>query len=646
MKTILICCSLALSGALLSACYPEARKADARKAEASKDDSAGNFEQRSVNVAELKNDTDAANRRVSAAFLADRIREAVLAVTPHPHLASRAEGADYFISGRLSRAASVINPGSPPAEGAYQLSLQLRDANATLAEQQIEGATSDELDAKLALAVKQLLADAREPRPQPLAPVAGQVPAAAAPKPVEMPGEEVLDAQPKLAPLAPFAAPVPKLITLPNGLRIYLVERQGDGIEAINLVLRRGGAASPDKPGLASLTASMMEAGAAGMSQTKLAEAADRIGGSLRVSASQFATVVGISAMPTRLPAMVALLGKVALQPTFAEAEWKRIRAQREAEIVDARAQPGVGADHAFRSAVYGSHPLGRPLEGTAESVKALSLADVKAFYAGYSPQEAALVAVGGAAGKDVIAALTKAFGGWKAGRAPAPQQDLAKAELPEAAPRLVMVDFPGKPQSVLIVGQPSVPRSSPDHLALELLNAILGGSFTSRLNQNLRELHGYTYGAGSAFQFGRGPGAFYARSSVKTDVTGAALGEVIKEIDRAVAEPITQPELERGKALLTYELTEQLSHADSAAGAIAAIFIYDLPNDEYAGFVQRLSGLTVGDVQAAAQRALRPGSMTVTIAGDLKAVTPQLEAAKLGLPPAQLRDAAGAEVK
>ena len=617
MRTILISC---LALATLSGCHQTSKESGG----------ASGFADKTLNVTELKNETDAAGRKVSAGFLADRIREEVLAVTPHPHLTAGAAGADYLISGTLSRSGD-----------AYALALALRDAKETLAEEQVGGANSDELDAKLAAAVKKLLAEAREPKPKapPPAPVA-----AAPARPVEMPGEEVLDSQPKLPPLAPFAAPVPKVITLPNGLRIYLVERQGDGIEAVNLVLKRGGEAAPDKAGLATLTASMMEAGAAGMSQTQLAQAADAIGGALHVSASQFATVVGISAMPTRLPAMVTLLSKVALKPTFAEAEWKRTRSQRLAEIIESRAQPVVGADRAFRSAIYGSHPLGQPLEGTAESVKSLSLADLKAFYAGYSPKQAALIAVGGASEKEVVSALTKSFGGWKAKGVPSP--DLAKAELPKDPPRLVLVDFPGKPQSVLFVGQPSVPRSSPDHLALELLNAVLGGSFTSRLNQNLREQHGYTYGAGSTFQFGRGPGAFYARTSVKTEVTSAALGEVLKELDRAVQEPITQAELERGKALLTYELTELLSHADSAAGAIAAIFVYDLPADEYAGFVQRLQGLTVAEVQAAVQRAITPGAMTIAIAGDLKAVRPQLEAATLSLPAPQLRDAAGAEVK
>lgn len=623
MKTNLFC----VAASLLVACHGEERKSEA-----------GGFGDRTLAVAELKNELPPEGRKVSASYLADRLRIAVLATAPHPHLSAKAAGADYVLGGTLKKAGE-----------AYALELEAKDAQGkSLATQKVVGKSSEELDAALGPAVKKLLDDVRAPPPPPLAPVAA-APAEAMPmaKPVEMPGEQVLDQQPKLLPLAPFAAPVPKIVTLPNGLRVYLVERKGDGIEAVNLILRRGGSAAADKPGLASLTASMMETGAAGKSQIQLAAAADAIGGSLHISSSQFATVAGISAMPSRLSEMAALLGEVALKPTFAEAEWKRIRAQREAELVAARAQPVTGADHAFRAAAYGTHPLGKPLEGTAESVQALQLADVKAFYAGFSPKDAALVAVGGASEKDVVAALRKAFGGWKAAGKPAAElSDVSKEPLPTNPPRLVLVDFPAKPQSVLFVGQPSVPRSSPDYLALELLNAVLGGSFTSRLNQNLREVHGYSYGAGSTFQFGRGPGAFFARTSVKTDVTGAALSEVLSEIGRAVAEPLTEGELARGKALLTYGLTEQLSHADSAAGSVAAIFIYDLRPDEYATFVQRIQGLTVADVKAAAQRALKPAAMTITIAGDLKSVRPQLDAAKLGLPAPQLRDASGSLLK
>jgi zinc protease len=209
--------------------------------------------------------------------------------------------------------------------------------------------------------------------------------------------------------------------------------------------------------------------------------------------------------------------------------------------------------------------------------------------------------------------------------------------------PRFVLVNFPGKPQSVLLVGQPSVPRSSPDVLALELANAIVGGSFTSRLNQNLREQHGYSYGAFSGFAFGRGPGAFAARTSVQTDVTGKAVTEIFGELNRLVAEPLSAEELSKGKALLAFQLVEALQSVGATSAAVADIFLFDLPLDEYRTYVSRLQALTPAIVQDAVRRALHPQEMTLAIAGDAKAVLPQLQAeAALKLPAPQLRDPEG----
>jgi zinc protease len=193
------------------------------------------------------------------------------------------------------------------------------------------------------------------------------------------------------------------------------------------------------------------------------------------------------------------------------------------------------------------------------------------------------------------------------------------------------------------MVGQPAVPRSSPDYLALTLLNSVLGGSFTSRLNQNLREQHGYTYGAASRFTFGADPGPFVAYAQVKTEVTGPALKETLYELQRAVSEPLTSDELAKGRALLAYDLVQMLEHADSAAGGISALYVYDLPLDEYRTVVNRLKALTAQDVQAAAKRALQPEKMVITVAGDRKALEPQLQReAALKLPAPQLRDPSG----
>ena len=477
------------------------------------------------------------------------------------------------------------------------------------------------------------------PAPAPAA--AAPAPAATAPAPAALPTaeERALGQAPVIAPLKPFDAPAPRIERLKNGLAVYLIERKGDGIESLHLAVRGGAAADPaDRPGLASLTAALMETGAGGRSQVELAAAADAIGAALSVAATQDALVVSASAMTTRLAPMVRLLADLSLRPALAASEWKRVQQQREAALIDQRSEPEVAVSRAFRAAAYGQHPLARPIEGTLASVKATRLADVKRFYASLSPGESALVAVGGAPASEVLAALDQAFAGWKPG-----QVRLARAPagaLPAERPRLVLVDFPGKPQSVIVVGQPAVPGASPDRIALEAFNTVLGGSFTSRLEQNLREQHGYTYGVGSRFAFGSGPGPWAARSSVKTDVTGAALQELLKEIGGAVAQPVSEAELAKARALLSYELVETLSHADALAREVTGMFLDGVPPDELQTFVPRLQALTPLSVQAATARALDPARMTIVIAGDQAAVTPQL--APLALPPPQLRDATG----
>lgn len=463
----------------------------------------------------------------------------------------------------------------------------------------------------------------------------------------KLPGEDVLATRPQPPPLSTFDAPVPQVRTLKNGLKLYVVHRPESAIEAIQLVVKRGASSDPDKlPGVASLAAEMLEAGSAGKSQAEIARAVDALGGSLAVGAGQDATNIAMSALATQLQPMAQLLADVALRPNLDPAEWKKLQAQRTAELLAARARPETAAELAFKSAIYGKHPLGRPAAGTPESVKAMQLSQVKRFLATFSPKDAALIAVGGANADDVAAVLEKAFGGWKA-----PRTALAAArtqEVPAERPRLVVVDFPGRPQSVVRIGQPSVPRSSPDYLALEVMNTILGGSFTSRLNANLREKNGFTYGAFSTFAYGQGPGPFLVLTNVKTEVTGPALREALSEVRQVVEQPLSPEDLDKGKALLAADLVRDLETSESTAGAIAAIFLYDLPVDEYRTFVDRLKALTSEQVQAATRRALQPDRFTIAIVGDVAKVQAQLqqEEALKHLPAAQQRNAEGQVVR
>jgi zinc protease len=478
--------------------------------------------------------------------------------------------------------------------------------------------------------------------PDVVTPLPPDKPKVTAAGPATIAGEAVLAQRPPIPPLRPFDAPVPTVLTLSNGLQLYVVERPSAGLEAIGFITRQGAAADPPgKEGLASLAADMLQAGSGGKSQADVAAAADALGADLIVAASTDALEVGLSALAPRLEAMSTLLADMVLRPNLTARDWKKAQAQRIGELTAEANQPRVAARAAFRAALYGNGPLGHLPEGNLKSVKRLRLTDVKAFLASVSPAEAAIVAVGSVPVDKVRSAVEAAFGAWRgAASAAAP----ARAQPPTSStPRFVLVNFPAKPQTVVLVGQPGPPRSSPDVLALELANSIVGGSFTSRLNQNLREQHGYAYGASSGFDFGRGPGPFAARTSVQTDKTGKAVVEVFNELNRLVAEPLSADELSKGKAVLAFRLVEDLQSVSATQGAVAGIFLYDLPRDEYRTYVSRLQALTPAVVQDAVRHTLKPEAMTLAIAGDASAVLPQLQAEKaLNLPAPQFRDAEG----
>jgi zinc protease len=472
---------------------------------------------------------------------------------------------------------------------------------------------------------------------EPAKPVAA--PAPTPPAEVRLPGEEVLDTQPTIPALSTFEAPVPVETVLKNGLRVLVVERKGAPIQSLALVIKRGSTSDPaGKSGLAALTGAMLEAGSAKKSSSEIAALANALGAELRVMPTTEGFTLTLTALPTRVEPIAALLADVALKPNFDAKEWKKVHEQRVAQLKEQLAEPRVAAGNAFASALYGDGPLGHTVFGTPTTVAALTLDDVKKFWAEAGPGEAALIAVGAVPNQQVVDLATKLFGGWKASTAKAKPAEALK---PVDRPRLVLVEFPGRPQTVLQVGQPAVPMSSPDLIALRVMNSILGGSFTSRLNANLREKNGYTYGAGSGFSFGRTNGPFVASANVKTQVTGPALKELLFEVGRIVDEPLTDAEVAKGKSLLAYGLVEQLQRADSTSGLVSQLFVAGMPLDTLKQFVPKLQSLTAAEVQAAAKRTLDPKAMTITVVGD-PAVIGQFEAAGLGLPAPQKRTALG----
>src|SRR3954471_14258288 len=331
---------------------------------------------------------------------------------------------------------------------------------------------------------------------------------------------------------------------LANGLPVWIVELHEVPVAQVNLVVFSGTANDPPgKYGAASLTAAMLEQGAGSRSALEIADAVDYLGADLGAATTSDLTAVRLHVPVTRLADALPIMADVALRPTFPKDELERQRAQRLTTLLPGRDDPPTISAVAFSRVLYGKgHRYGTPQAGTAETIKTFTSDDLRGFYtATFRPENATLLAVGDFNAATLVPLLEKQFGSWKAaGNAAA--EKLPAAEQPTAR-QVFLVDIPGAPQSQIRIGSIGVPRSTPDYFPITVMNTILGGSFTSRLNNNLREVHGYAYGAGSGFDMRGGPGPFAASAGVQTDKTAEALKEFFNELN-GILKPVPAEEL------------------------------------------------------------------------------------------------------
>jgi predicted Zn-dependent peptidase len=337
----------------------------------------------------------------------------------------------------------------------------------------------------------------------------------------------------------------------------------------------------------------------------------------------------------------------VVRSPDFPASELERLRRERLTGLLQARDDAGAIASTAFPRLLFGDgHRYGVPVGGTAATVQGLTTDDLRAFHASHvRPDNAALVVVGDI-GRGAAAPLVEAaFGTWMPpGTTPAPAA-MAPARPPERR-QLFLVDRPGAAQSEIRIGTVGAARSTPDYFPIEVLNTVLGGSFSSRLNQNLRETHGYAYGAGSRFDLRKAPGPFLAAAAVQTDKTAEALTEFFKELD-AIRRPIPDDELARAKNLLAFGYPAEFETIAALAGKIEEQLLYDLPADVFARYVDRIQAVSAADVQRVAERYVRPEALLVVVVGDRTAIEGPVRA--LGLAPLtvlSIDDVMGAAVR
>ena len=449
---------------------------------------------------------------------------------------------------------------------------------------------------------------------------------------------------PKAGPEPKLHLPAPKAFALSNGVKVYLIEEHALPITSAALVTLAGGEENPaSQPGLAAFTARMMTEGTATRSSTQLANDVAQIGAALGSNASMDSASVTVSALSNNTNAAMDLLADVALHPAFQEKEVDRVRQQRLVAILQESDQPVAAALRVGQRAVYGDQPYGFRAVGTTESVKGIKQADITSFWtAHYTPKNAALIMAGDLTGTEAKRLAEQYFGGWTAASGVAADQVPA----PPAPPlrKIVIVDKPGSPQTTLIVFGLGVPRRTPDYAAVTEMNSILGGLFSSRINMNLREKNGFTYGSFSGFMFYRSGGPFYAGAQVRTDVTGPATRELFSELNGIHNKPATATELKLAKDQALRSLPGNFQTVGAELGLMGELFVYGLPNDYYEKLPGSFEAVTPDQVAKAAQDYIHPENLVVVAVGDRAKIEPEFE--KLNLGPIEMRDESGELVK
>jgi zinc protease len=437
--------------------------------------------------------------------------------------------------------------------------------------------------------------------------------------------------------------PTPESFQLANGLTILLHQRKNVPIVSAQLVFRSGSGLNPtDKPGLAAFAIDMLDEGTATRSSVQFAGEMDQIGAAFDIVSRRDFSLMSLTSMSSKFAAGLDLIADAILHPTFPQEEIERVRKSRLASLVQLKEDPDEVANRVAALAINGSNDsFGYPSLGTEASVTALKQDELKSFWSEHlKPNNAGLI-VSGDIGRDSLKALLeKAFADWKS---PSPPQPIKTVALQSSA-RVIVVDKPGAQQTQLRLVLPGAPRSTPEYESMEAMNGIFGGNFSSRINLNLREDKGYTYGAFSGFSFLRGRGWFMAYAPVRSDVTAPALREIFREIGRITEMPVTAAELGLAKKALLAQLPSNLETNSGTVGLLAELYEYDLPVEYYSGFSSRVFAVTGMAVQEAAKKYLLPKMAIVVAVGDRAKIEPELR--KLNLGPIELQDLEGKPVK
>jgi zinc protease len=420
--------------------------------------------------------------------------------------------------------------------------------------------------------------------------------------------------------------------TLGSGIPVWTIEQHRVPLVQVNVILRGGSSLDrAGRYGMASLVADMLDEGAGTRSALELADAVEFLGAELGTSSSFDYTAIRLSTPVGSLGDALPVLADVVLRPSFPTSELDRLKKERLTSLIQSQDNPAAIVQYAFPREVFGAaHRYGTPAGGLGPAIESLTADELRAFYREqFIAGRATIVVVGDTTPAAITPLLDRVFGGWAGG-----DSRLGAAPIPAATQRtareVVIVDKPGAPQSQIRIGYVGVPRSTADYATLEVLNTLLGGSFTSRLNQNLRERNGFTYGAISAFDMRASAGPFYASAAVQTDKTADALKEFFVELD-GIRKTIPPAELEKAKNYLALGFPAEFETTRDLARKLEELIVYDLPDGTFEAFVGAAMRVTAEDVRKAAERYVQPDRMVVVIVGDRAAIEPGVAALKLG---------------
>lgn len=439
----------------------------------------------------------------------------------------------------------------------------------------------------------------------------------------------------RLPPVGPPAAPrFPGVEreTLPNGVRVRTLAHRETELIVFALLVPSGSAADPPgREGLAALTADLLDEGTLRRPGVDLHDELGRIGGRLGIDVTSDATVLSVTALARHAGGALALLTEAAAEPRFDPREVERVRALRIDRIAQTRHVAAALAERAFLRAVYGTDPYGHLPAGGETALARISVDDVRAFHAAhYAPDRWTLVVAGGALPR--CPGLEAAASAAPPPAAPAGGSAAGGGDGPGGG-RLTFVPRPGAVQSEIRIGHRGIERRAADYPAVMVMNMVLGGQFVSRLNLNLREKKGYTYGVRTAFEGRRRPGPFTLQTAVDAAVTADAIGEALREIrEIRGGRPVTEDELATARPALTSGYARHFETPGQVAHAALRLALFDLPDDEYSTFVARVAGVDDDAAARAARRRLDPDALRVVVVGPPE-VRPALAGLGLGEP-------------